>query len=77
MRSLAVKERKSKLPAVREAREIALRRRKRHPNRALTEAQIRLLLHAIDNIRDDALIWVPPIAVIPDPCPLHKSAGNV
>ena len=29
---------------------------KRHPNRALTEAQIRNLLSAIENIRDDALI---------------------
>ena len=33
-----------------------VRKRKRHPNRALTEAQIRNLLAAIDNIRDDALI---------------------
>jgi len=31
-------------------------KRHRHPNRALTEAQIRILLAAIDNIRDDALI---------------------
>lgn len=28
----------------------------RHPNRALTEAQIRVLLSSIENIRDDALI---------------------
>jgi len=34
----------------------AIRQRKRHPNRALTEAQIRILLSAIENIRDDALI---------------------
>ncbi len=32
------------------------RKRRRHPNRPLTEAQIRELLNAIDNIRDDALI---------------------
>jgi integrase len=32
------------------------RRWKRLPNRALTEAQIRLLLSSIENIRDDALI---------------------
>jgi integrase/recombinase XerD len=35
---------------------IAVRKRKRFPNRALTEAQIRILLAALDNIRDDALI---------------------
>lgn len=35
---------------------MALRQRRRHPNRALTEAQIRLLLASIDNIADDALI---------------------
>jgi integrase len=33
-----------------------VRKRKRHPNRALTEAQIRALLASIDNIRDDALV---------------------
>ena len=35
---------------------IAVRTRKRHPNRPLTEAQIRLLLHSIEDIRDDALV---------------------
>ena len=42
--------------AVRETQDLVVKKRKRYPNRALTEAQIRLLLHAIDNIRDDALI---------------------
>ena len=42
--------------AVREDQALVVKKRKRHPNRALTEAQIRLLLHAIGNIRDDALI---------------------
>ncbi len=44
------------LPAVRGKKELAVRKRRRNPNRALTEAQIRLLLADIDNIRDDALI---------------------
>lgn len=35
---------------------IAVRTRKRLPNRSLTEAQIRVLLASIENIRDDALI---------------------
>ena len=35
---------------------LAIKKSKRHPNRALTEAQIRLLLSEIENIRDDALI---------------------
>ena len=35
---------------------LAVKKRNRHPNRALTEAQIRLLLSEIENIRDDALI---------------------
>jgi|SRR5579859_3212161 len=34
---------------------VALKRR-RHPNRALTEAEIRLLLSSVESIRDDALI---------------------
>ena len=34
----------------------ALRKRKRHPNRALTEAEIRLLLSSVESVRDDALI---------------------
>ncbi len=42
--------------AIREDQALVGKKRKRYPNRALTEAQIRLLLHAIDNIRDDALI---------------------
>ena len=42
--------------AVREDQALVVKKRKRHPNRALTEAQIRLLLHTVDNIRDDALI---------------------
>jgi len=46
----------SRLPARRDGRSLALGKRKRHPNRALTEAQIRNLLSAIENIRDDALI---------------------
>ncbi len=46
----------SRLPARRDARSLVVRTRKRHPNRALTEAQIRVLLSSIDNIRDDALI---------------------
>lgn len=45
-----------KLPAFREQQAVVVQKRKRHPNRALTEAQIRLLLQAIENIRDDALI---------------------
>ena len=35
---------------------IAIKKRKRHPNRGLTEAQIRTLLASLDDIRDDALI---------------------
>jgi integrase len=46
----------SRLPASRNMRTLIIRTRKRHPNRALTEAQIRVLLSSIDNIRDDALI---------------------
>src|SRR5690242_9906313 len=55
----------SRLPAVRKPKALAVRRggkalaiqkRKRHPNRPLTEAQIRLLPNAVDDIRDDALI---------------------
>ena len=43
-------------PTRRNQKLLATRKRKRHPNRALTEAQIRNLLAAIENIRDDALI---------------------
>src|SRR5205809_1205736 len=59
------KKTQNRLPAVSKPKALALRRggkslavqkRKRHPNRPLTEAQIRLLLNAIDDIRDDALI---------------------
>ncbi len=38
----------------RDRREIGVRRRKRFPNLALTEAQIRVLLSSIENVRDDA-----------------------
>src|SRR5437870_1107445 len=41
---------------VRSSRALAVKKRKRHPNRALTEAQIRSLLAALDSIHDDALI---------------------
>jgi integrase len=36
--------------------ELRVKRRKRHPNRPLTAAQIRTLLASIDTMRDDALI---------------------
>lgn len=36
--------------------ELAIRKRRRFPNRPLTEAQIRILLASMDTIRDDALI---------------------
>jgi integrase len=42
--------------ARRQDKPLVAKKRNRHPNRPLTEAQIRLLLNAIDNIRDDALI---------------------
>jgi len=42
--------------AVRKRRALVVRKRKRHSNRFLTEADIRLLLSSVDNIRDDALI---------------------
>src|SRR5512147_2649073 len=44
------------LPAIRKAHPIVIRKRKRHPNRALTEPEIRRLLAALEDIRDDALI---------------------
>lgn len=44
------------MPAARRNQGLALRRRRRYPNRPLTEAQIRVLLQSIDNIHDDALI---------------------
>ncbi len=37
-------------------RAIAILKRNRNPNRSLTEAQIRILLSSLENIRDDALI---------------------
>ncbi len=40
----------------RKATSLAANKRKRHPNRALTEAEIRLLLNSADSTRDDALI---------------------
>ncbi len=46
----------SRLPAFRGNRSLVAMKRKRNPNRALTEAEIRILLTSIDNIRDDALI---------------------
>jgi integrase len=42
--------------AVRKKKALVVRKRKRSPNRSLTEAQIRLLLAAVDNSRDDALL---------------------
>ena len=42
--------------AKRKTKDLVVKKRKRHPNRALTEPQIRLLLAKIENIRDDALI---------------------
>lgn len=50
------KQKLSRLPTRRDGKGIILRTRKRHPNRALTETQIRALLSSIENIRDDALI---------------------
>ncbi len=47
---------KTKLLAIRNERDLANKKRKRFPNRPLTESQIRVLLAAIENIRDDALI---------------------
>ena len=35
---------------------LAIKKRTRHPNRPLTESQIRLLLNEIDTMRDDALV---------------------
>ncbi len=43
-------------PAMGNSRGVVLLKRNRHPNRALTETQIRALLSSIENIRDDALI---------------------
>lgn len=46
----------SKVFAVTKTKALVARTHKRFPNRALTESQIRILLAAIDNIRDDALL---------------------
>lgn len=46
----------SRRPPARKSKTPLIQKRKRFPNRALTEAQIRSLLSAIDDIRDDALI---------------------
>ncbi len=46
----------AQLPAPAKCQPLAIRERKRYPNRALTEAEIRGLLSFVDNIRDDALI---------------------
>ena len=43
-------------PARRLGRALVLIRRRRFPNRALTEPEIRTLLSSLENIRDDALI---------------------
>lgn len=50
MERLTRKLSKRQVPAV------VLKKRNRHPNRPLSEAQIRMLLHTIDTIRDDALV---------------------
>jgi integrase/recombinase XerD len=47
---------KSMTLTVRRAASLATHKRQRHPNRALTEAEIRLLLASVESIRDDALI---------------------
>ena len=44
------------LPVRSRERAVVLKKRKRAPNRALTEAQIRVLLSSIENVHDDALI---------------------
>jgi len=46
----------SRQSARRDGKGIVLRTRKRHPNRGLTDAQIRVFLSSIENIRDDVLI---------------------
>jgi len=50
--------------AVRQKKALVVRKRKRHPNRSLTEAQIRSLLASIENIRGDAMIRLgPPVGL--------------
>lgn len=46
----------TRLSAIKETRVLIIRKRRRFPNRSLTESQIRILLAAIDNICDDALL---------------------
>src|SRR5437763_15107268 len=48
--------RKTKALSIRRGQALTIRKRKRHPNRPLTESQIRLLLNEIGDIRDDAMI---------------------
>ena len=45
-----------RLTSGKKGKALAIRTRKRHPNRPLTEAQIRSLLSSIESVRDDALI---------------------
>ncbi len=47
---------KSRALTKRKAAPLVVRKRRRHPNRALTEAEIRRLLSSIESIRDDALV---------------------
>src|SRR5712692_5382902 len=47
---------KSRALSVRRDKALVIKKRKRHPNRPLTEAQIRTLLASLDDIRDDALL---------------------
>jgi integrase len=53
---LRIPARRKKGLAKKTPKEITIRQRKRHPNRPLTEAQIRVFLSCLDDIRDDALI---------------------
>jgi integrase len=41
---------------IRSKEAVAIKKRKRFPNRPLTEAQIRILLASLESIRDDALV---------------------
>ena len=51
-----MKKNNNNLLAIRPKAPLVVPKRQRYPNRPLTESEIRQLLHAIDNIRDDALI---------------------
>src|SRR5260370_41218583 len=46
----------SRAPTKRKVIAVATHKRRRYPNRTLTEAEIRLLLSSVESIRDDALI---------------------